>query len=240
MGRLAAVQQDLKTLGLSGFPAAFQPDSLWSYEAGSKMRLLDNRLSLNAAAYYIDWTNIQQDVTLPVSGYDFETNVGNATIYGLEFSAVAKLVRRLTVTAAAGWTHATFSEDEPALGVDPSGALNVRKGDVIQGDPTYNVHLGGEYRFQVGGGTNAFVRLNSQWTGPSHGTFIRSSLDYQRPSYITTDASGGLSLEHWDWSLFVKNLTNDHTVIQQPSIQSVSEVYRLRPRTVGLNVTGSL
>jgi len=35
----------------------------------------------------------------------------------------------------------------------------------------------------------------------------------------------------------VKNLTNNHTILQQPSIQSVTEVYPLRPRTIGVHLT---
>jgi len=45
---------------------------------------MDGKLSLNAALFYIDWKNIQQDVTLPESGFDFETNVGKASSYGIE------------------------------------------------------------------------------------------------------------------------------------------------------------
>jgi hypothetical protein len=35
----------------------------------------------------------------------------------------------------------------------------------------------------------------------------------------------------------MKNLTNDHTILRQPSIQSVTEVYQLRPRTIGVQLT---
>jgi len=202
----AAVQQDLTTLHLSGTPATFQPDSLWNYEVGSKMRLLDNRLSLRTAAYYIDWSNIQQDVILPVSGYDFETNVGNATSYGLEVEVWAKLVHGLTINASGNWTHATFSGDVPALGFSGS-TLNVQKGDPIQGSPSYFAQLGAEYRRSISERADGFIRLNTRWTGPSHGTFIRSSQDYFRPSYFDADASAGVSWEKWDLSLFVKNLS---------------------------------
>ena len=33
---------------------------------------------------------------------------------------------------------------------------------------------------------------------------------------------------------FVKNVTNTHVAIQHPSVQNVSEVYYLRPRTIGV------
>src|SRR2546421_388571 len=48
--------QDLQNQGLSnGVPDSYGPDSLWSYEVGSKSKLLGNRLTVNVAAFYIDW-----------------------------------------------------------------------------------------------------------------------------------------------------------------------------------------
>jgi len=230
------VQQDLATLGLPGtIPAAFKPDSLWSYEAGSKSRLLDNRLTLNVSAFYIRWRDIQQDVVLPESGFDFETNVGKATIYGLEADARLRATDQLTLAISGSWTHARFADDMPSLGTDASGALNVRKGDEIQGVPKYNVRVEAEYRFRPLSSGDAFVRGSVQWTGASHGTFVRESSDYIRPAYYNLDASTGLTFDRWEVTLFAKNLTNNKKIIQRPSIQGVDEAYYLRPRTIGVS-----
>ena len=205
---------------------------MWSYEVGSKSRLLDNRLSLNMAAYYIDWKDIQQDVVLPASGFDFETNVGRAKSYGFEVEARLRATAQLTVSAAASWTRAVFAEDMPALGSDANG-LNVRKGDMVQGVPKYGARLGFEYHFRAMSSGDAFVRGVGVWTGPSHGSFVRSSTDYQRPAYFTADASAGLGLGKWEFTLFVKNIGNYQKPIQQPSVQGVYEALYLRPRTIG-------
>jgi iron complex outermembrane recepter protein len=233
----ALVKQDLVTLGLPGtIPAAFKPDSLWSYEAGSKMRLLDGRLTLNLAAFYIKWKDIQQSVVLPDSGFDFETNVGRATSKGMEFEMKARVTEQLTLNFSGSTTDARFSENTPALGTDSTGELNVRQGDRVQGVPKYNARVGFEYRFAAFGNAGAFVRASSQWTGPSNGSFVRDSTDHLRPGYITTDFGAGLNFEQFDLTLFVKNLGNNRTVLQQPSIQGVDTVYRQRPRTIGLTL----
>ena len=229
------VVTDLGTLGLPLTPPpTFDSDSLWSYEIGSKSRLLDNRLSLNVAAFHIDWKNIQQNVVLPQSGFDFETNAGRATVNGLEFEAKWRATDALTLSAGASWTHAVFAEDNPALGFDGNGDVNARKGDQIQGVPKYSARLGFEYRFAAFASGTAFVRGSGQWTGASHGTVVKSSSDYIRPAYVTADASAGLTLDRWEFTLFAKNLTNNQRIIQQPSIQGVSEAYYLRPRTIGV------
>ncbi|HEY9066656.1 MAG TPA: TonB-dependent receptor [Burkholderiaceae bacterium] len=232
------VGEDLQSLGLSGTPpATFDSDSLWNYEVGAKSRLLDNRLLLNVTLFHIDWKNIQQDVVLPASGFDFETNAGNATVDGLEFEAKLRATEALTLSAGASWTHAVFSEDVPALGHDPdTGVLNVHKGDQIQGVPKYSMRLGFEYRVPTSRGS-AFVRGSGQWTGKSHGTLVPGSTDYVRPAYATADAGMGFSLDRWEFTLFAKNLTNNRKVIQQPSIQGVNEAYYLRPRTIGVTAS---
>jgi len=232
------VQQDLATLHLPpAIPEAFKPDSLWSYEVGSKSRLWDNRLSLNLSAFYIRWRDIQQDVVLPESGFDFETNVGKATSYGFEVEARLRATDQLTLLASASWTKATFAEDMPALGSDANGVLNVRKGDEIQGVPKYSARLGAEYRFPALASGHGFVRGAVQWTGASHGTFVRDSSDFIRPAYVNADASAGLTLDRWELTVFVKNIANYQKVIQRPSIQGVDEAYYVRPRTIGVSAS---
>jgi iron complex outermembrane recepter protein len=228
------VTSDLRALGLPDTPAAtFGSDSLWSYEAGAKMRLLDNRLSVNVSAFHIDWKDIQQDIVLPNAGFDFETNAGRAKVDGVELEARWRATDGLTLSAGAGWTRAVFAEDVPALGVDAAGNPNVRSGDRVQGVPKYSARLGFEYRFVPTAIGAAFVRGSGQWTGSSQGTFVKTSTDFDRPSYVTADASAGLTFERWEFTVFAKNLTNNRRVIQQPQIQGVSEAYYLRPRTIG-------
>jgi iron complex outermembrane receptor protein len=233
-----AVQEDLDNLHISGEPAkVFAPDSLWSYEAGTKLSLLDHRVNLNLAAFFINWKNIQQDVVLPISGFDYETNVGNATSYGFEAELRAKVTAGLTVTSSFGFTHATFSADQPSLGYadDALTQLNVRKGDQVQGVPRYSGALGFDYATELTAGVGGFIRGNGQWTGSSRGSLSRKSSDLHRAGYFTADASTGVNFDRWEFALFVKNLTNTRTIIQRPAIQFLPEQYQMRPRTVGLS-----
>ncbi len=234
----SAVQDDLNTLHITGKPpATFAPDSLWSYEGGTKLNLLDNRISLNLATFYIDWKNIQQDIVLPVSGFDYETNVGNASSSGFEAELKAKVTPALTLTSSFGITHAKFSSDQPSLGYADSAAtqLNVRKGDQVQGVPRFSGSLGFDYSTALTGNVNGFVRGNGQWTGSSRGSLSRTNPDFRRAGYFTADGSTGVNFDSWEFTLFAKNLTNTRTVIQRPSVQFLPEQYQLRPRTIGLS-----
>lgn len=61
----------------------FRPDRLRNYELGVKLRRLDGRFALRAAAFYDDWARIQTDQYRP-SGLSYTANVGDARIVGLE------------------------------------------------------------------------------------------------------------------------------------------------------------
>jgi len=230
------VADNLQKLGLPpGVPESFAPDNLWSYELGSKMDFLAHRVTLNVAAYLLKWKNMQQDITLSDAGFDYETNVGNATSYGAEAELKARVTPSLTLAAALGYTHATFDADNPAFGkYDVDGGYNIRKGDWVQGVPRGTASLGADYHWAVNESVNAFVRGNGQWTGKSHGTVFRGDPDYARAAYFTADASAGLNWEKWEVTAFVKNLNNNHTALQHPNVQNVSEIYYMRPRTIGV------
>lgn len=223
---------DLANLGLQKAPLSFDSDKLWSYEVGSKSRLLGNRLSVNLAAFYIDWNKLQQDIQLPGCGFDYETNVGKAKSYGFEVEIKGKPTANITLGFSGGYTNATLESDVPSLGA--------KSGDPIQGVPKYNASLTGQYNFNITEDTYGFARAAVHWVGSSHGSLVRTDPDYVRPSYNTVDASVGATFGTWEVSLFAKNLLNNDKVIQKPNVQFVSEGYRLRPLTVGLSLSGKL
>src|SRR3569833_1142774 len=97
-------------------PTQFGPDSVWSYEVGEKMRLLDSHLSINSDIYYEDWSNLQQQVA-PGCGYKFTTNAGKAKVYGAELELAFIPVTGLTLSQSLGYTHATNSTTLAAAGV---------------------------------------------------------------------------------------------------------------------------
>lgn len=66
--------------------ARYDSETNWTYEVGAKTRFLDDRLSLMAAVFYIDWSNMQitgasADPTFPQS---LIRNTGDATSEGFE------------------------------------------------------------------------------------------------------------------------------------------------------------
>ncbi|MCR5879383.1 TonB-dependent receptor [Phenylobacterium sp. J367] len=64
----------------------FAPDRLRNYEAGAKLRLLDQRLSARGAVFFDKWSNLQSDQYRP-SGVAYTANAGDARVLGFEAEA---------------------------------------------------------------------------------------------------------------------------------------------------------
>jgi iron complex outermembrane receptor protein len=223
---------DLAANGIENGPATYAPDSLWSYEAGSKSRLLNNRLSINAAVFYVKWKNIQQGVYLPTCAYTYNANAGDATSKGVEFELKAKPIPGLTLGASGGYVKAELSNDQ---GVQ-NGIVGAVEGAQIQGVPKYNAAVSARYNFALFGDKSAFVMGGVQWVGASKGSLNPDQTDYQRPAYQTADFSAGMSFDRYDVSVFVKNAFDTDTVIQHPQVASIVQGYRVPPRSIGMSL----
>ena len=223
---------DLEANGITAGPATYAPDSLWSYEAGSKSRFLNNRISFNADVFYVKWKNIQQGVYLPTCAYTYNANAGDATSKGFEFDLKAKPMAGLTLGASAGWVKAELTND---AGLQ-NGIVGAVAGAQVQGVPKYNAAVNAQYNFAVFGERSAFVAGGVQWVGPSKGSLNPEQTDYQRPAYHTADISAGISFDSYKLSVFVKNALDTDTVIQHPQVASIVQGYRVAPRSIGMSV----
>jgi outer membrane receptor protein involved in Fe transport len=226
---------DYSTFGLAGAPNQYQSDSLWSYELGSKGRYFNNRLSVNAAVYAINWTNIQQTINLPTCGFYFTTNVGDARVYGSEFELRALVIPHLTLGLNAGSTHAYITS------VSAEGAGIVSPGEWILNVPLYTVRPSVDFDAPMGDRGTVFARVDVPYTGRSRGYFDSSGLPHVfQPGYGIVNMSLGFTWDKLSVGLYAKNLLNWKNVIQYPSVNSVQQGYTVRPATVGITATMQL
>lgn len=223
---------DLAANGIDNGPATYAPDSLWNYELGGKSRLLNNRLSINAAVFYVKWSNIQQGVYLPTCAYSYNANAGDATSKGVEFEIKAKPMPGLTLGASGGYVKAELSNDKGLQ----NGIVGAVAGAQIQGVPKYNAAVNARYNFALFGDKSAFVTGGVQWVGASKGSLDPGQTDYQRPAYRTADFSAGVAFDKYDLSVFVKNAFDTDTVIQHPQVASIVQGYRVAPRSIGVGL----
>jgi iron complex outermembrane recepter protein len=230
---------NLNELGLSQVPQQFSSDSLWNYEIGSKNQFFDHTLEIDAALYYINWNNIQQNVYLSACGEQFTANLGKAKSEGGELTVVYRPIpvvtfdfnaaytdARLTKTSCAGslnYDAATDACEGPpatAGGVPITARPIATNGDALLGAP-WSLNASMEYLLPEWGGRKPYLRLDYQ-----HSTAQNSKLPIQDTNNAIFDdtlpglpvindlsARAGLRFDGLDVSLYANNITNAHPLM---------------------------
>ena len=195
------------------FPTNLQfadEEEAWSYELGTKNRVLDGRLEVNAAVYYIDWTNqqITSVFTFPVGGtQSYVSNAAKSEVKGAELEVQAALTDDLSAGFTYSYTDATFvrlmdAEARELFG-DPSVA-----GNQLPGVPQQQASVFGKLAFSVGDQLQGYVRADASYTDRKFDQIYNLAYTgYQKLVNLTV----GLDGEHFGAQLFVKNLTDDRT-----------------------------
>lgn len=100
----------------ANFIRGFNEETMDSLEIGWKSRLLDNRLQINAAAFYNRYDDIQVNTFVPeIIGISVE-NAGEATISGAELEVLARLSSNLDLMFNYAYLDTRYDE---YLDVDP-------------------------------------------------------------------------------------------------------------------------
>ncbi|WP_244410713.1 TonB-dependent receptor [Nitrospirillum viridazoti] len=110
------VAQETTPQGVVLQPLELQAETLTSYEIGSKNRFLDNKLQVNAAAFYTKYGAYQSaGINTNPNGFPpiFTTLSSPLESYGLEFELSVKPTAADLLKLNVGWTHARFV-DKPA------------------------------------------------------------------------------------------------------------------------------
>lgn len=218
---------DLAQLGLTQAPSAYKSDKLWSYEVGAKGRAWQDSLVLTGALFDIRWSNIQTDIILPTCTFDIKDNIGSAESRGVELELTQRLLDHLSFSFGGNYTSAKIT--------NPVTLLGVERGDHVPGVPDYTISTSLDYKQPLPNTqARALFRTDAQWIGSSQGVITHGDPDFNRPSYFVMGASGGLQWDHYEVSLFVTNLLDQHKAIQRPDIALVEYGVTVRPRTFGI------
>jgi len=207
----------LAAAGLSATPATYQPDTVWAYEAGAKLRL-GNRVQLNSSLFWINWKDIQYSVGLPGCVFSYTANAGKAVSRGGDIQANISLFRGLTATFSASYTDAHYQQD--IRGPAASGALGtllVAKGNELP-TPPWSIQVGAQYSTAIGDRANAYVRADYQYAsgyknGLGPGTNNYAPDTYRSPSTQFVTARAGVTMGRLDLSVFSNNLFNSKDLI---------------------------
>ena len=209
--------------GLGQVPAAFEPDTIWSYEIGGKFQTADRKLVAEMAVYRNDWSNVQSATNFANLPTNFTTNSGKLSGWGADGSINYSPISDLTLTLTAGWNNMEYK----------TVTAEHRPGDPADYVPRFTGSASAEYRFPIGT-LPGFLRLDYQHSDKFQ-VFLRT---FQvAPAFSDKqdilNARLGVSGDVWNASLFVRNILNRDSVIY-PAFAALPYPARLQPRTAGV------
>ena len=165
--------------------SAFDPEYVWTYEAGLKMQSADRRLTGNLAYFHSDYEDFQARVSEvqnpddPIPNFAFPVlNAAELKIDGVEFEGVALLGQATRLSAQVGWMDARYERfDDPRIAVNPSLA-----------------------------GLHAHVPFSPEWTarvalqhtfdlGDAGGLTVGGDASYRSETWLSVDNRDGLRQE---------------------------------------------
>lgn len=231
---------DFERLGIDRVPDSYGPDTLWTYEVGSKNQVLDRRATVNAAVYYTDWSKIQQQVNLPTCGFQFIGNVGAAEIKGVELAVEAAVTDTLTLGGTASYTDAEITESAPGV--------SAQVGQSVLDTPEWMGNVYGDYKFQLSATMDATLRAEYQYRGSSLRQFDTTMLvtypnassanvpnmTQIQDSYDVVNVNFTVFRGDWQYRLYVNNLLDESPYLDFSRTAGESSATTLRPRTVGV------
>ena len=212
-------------------PVQFNSDTIWSYELGEKWRSADNRLTVNAAAYFENWNGVQQTNSLSSCGYVYTANAGDAHVYGGELEVNAVVVHDLQALANLSYAHSTLVSS--AL-VDSSFSA----GSPIQQVPKVTGTFALSYRHELNDELAATARAESTYTGSrTDATYYVNTL----PSYELTNIRAGVDAGRWSAVLFVNNVADKRALLNNvtqdaTNVADWNRIVVSQPRTAGIDL----
>ncbi len=213
-----------------GIASQFLPDQVWNYEAGLKSKWLDGAVTLNLAAFRIDWEDIQ--LTQTISGFSLFSNGGRARSQGVELEMDLRPAPGFLVRYNAAYTDAKLR--------DSTASLGARAGDAIPYIPKWSVGVDASYRFGVSDRWDLSFGAAYQLQDERASGFSLDAARIALPSYDTVDLrAAALSTDGFEVTAFVRNLGNTRGYLNSEATGAIYRAAIIQPRTVGVGVSKS-
>lgn len=171
------------------------PEYTMTYEVGTKNSFFNNRMEINAALFYIDWTDMQVDLQIPGSGFFEKLNAAEAHSSGFELEARFLPAHGWTVFAGAGFMF------EYEFDKFNNGSTDL-KGKKLPYTNDYTLSLGTTYHSPSG----FFVGADTSYRGEY---YLIEDNSGKQDAYTMVNANVGYAADKWEVSVFGRNLLDE-------------------------------
>jgi iron complex outermembrane recepter protein len=214
-------------------PREYGADKTINYEAGIRSTQLDGLLSIDFAAFYVNWTNIQ--LLEQVDGTGIDGNGGKAKSQGVEWTFKYIPVHGLAFTWTGAYTDARLTT--------PAPAVHGNTGDELPYAPKWGTAVDGEYSWPLSAEYKGFVGATWTYVGArstDFGSDVTGLTQVSLPSYNTIAARAGIENNRYSVSLYGKNLTNSRGITSYFSSGApglAGEATVIQPLTIGVTLS---
>jgi iron complex outermembrane recepter protein len=233
---------DLPPTAPASVQREYQADRTTNYELGVRSDLLDKRLSVDVAAFLVDWKKIQLFEEFQVAGqppFGIDANGGTARSKGLEWTLALTPVTGLTFTLTGAYIDASLTS--------PATDVGGNTGDPLPYVPKFSTSLDGAYTWHAFGDYVAFTGATWSYIGSRFNDFsavpgatFEPEPRPELPSYDAVDLRAGLENGRWTFELYGKNLGDNRAIVYYTNSGTPNyggAIDYLQPRTLGAAVT---
>lgn len=203
--------------------APVKQEALLDIEGGFKAQLFDRKLSINAAAFYYDYSNKQLRAKFvdPIFGaLDKLLNVPKSTIKGAEIDINARPFEGLTLSGSATYLDAKVKRYEGVIGSHLENGLRIADTASFAGvplpfAPKFQFALRVDYEFPLSDRINANFGVGVNGQSKSIGSLYLLPADqkaFKIPNYTLVDLTAGISSSdgRWHVGIWGKNVFNKY------------------------------
>ncbi|MGD8384790.1 MAG: TonB-dependent receptor [Lysobacterales bacterium] len=208
---------------------AYNKEVSKSYEIGVKMRLLDNRLAFNAAAYKTDIEGAQQFQFVPTVGLQTTVSIDKVKVKGFDLDFTAMLPGDVKLFGGYG-----YADGE----VDKFAANPEFNGNVAPNSFKYTLNLGATGTFPVTDDWALTPRVEWNRFGSIWWDVANTPGTKRKPLNLVKARLSLANQNGWNITAWVDNLTNEKYFKEiVPILEFFTVNFRGATRTYGLDVT---
>jgi outer membrane receptor protein involved in Fe transport len=195
-------------------------EEAWNYEIGTKWDSSDRRSRVNAAVFFIDWSNQQLSNSILVGGVpiSFISNAGKTEVWGIDLEGSRLLTDNWELYGSFGYSNAEFIENcDPVQGSQLTGFDCVSPTGIDGGDvsgnqtpnsPESQFALGTKYTHSLTGEMDLVLRGDYSYRSKVYSQVHNLAHTGDRQ---VLNLKAGFQTDNWRVTLFVDNVLDDLT-----------------------------
>lgn len=196
-----------------------------NHELSFRSQWFEQALTINANAFYVDWTDQQVSMSGSANPYDLYTgNAGKSTLKGAELEVFWQINANFDSFLSLGLVDTEFTEFSATNGTS-------YKGNEFAGAADTTASFGLNWDSNI----NWFAGLNGRYTSDS---YMRIENELKTDAYTIFDSQVGYQTAAWKVSAYVKNLTDEEYILDQRIDTETNAIYTGykvgAPRTMGM------